>query len=221
MTWALLAVALAGPLPTGDRVATKEGFDWKLDAWRGAPVAELLDAWGVPDRTFSRPDGGEMYIYENRRTHTTERITTGWNYGFGVFGTRTTGGDTIVTKCVITIHVVANHVATTRSEGEDCRFEMSGWTGIVGENWIEPRFAGKANARSKVRVVSVGFRSPASEAGVQPGDVLLQMDGAPVRSVADLERFSDMYSVGGVMGLLLQRAEERHQLRIVLGPPPR
>jgi serine protease Do len=46
--------------------------------------------------------------------------------------------------------------------------------------------------------------SPASRAGVQPGDVIVMLDGAPVRDVGDLQRLLGEELIGrpGTLGIV-------------------
>ena len=38
-----------------------------LDAWIGAPTAEVLDAWGPPLRTLNEADGSTVLVFERTR----------------------------------------------------------------------------------------------------------------------------------------------------------
>jgi hypothetical protein len=53
---ALLAAACIGPRPW---------WAGELEAWQGAPVEELMAAWGSPDRSESGPGGELTLVYES------------------------------------------------------------------------------------------------------------------------------------------------------------
>lgn len=56
MTATLLAACAAAPWWQQD-----------LDAWVGAPTAELLEAWGPPLRTLTAADGSTVLVFERTR----------------------------------------------------------------------------------------------------------------------------------------------------------
>src|SRR5438128_695765 len=61
----------------------------------------------------------------------------------------------------------------------------------------------------------VGFvrpDSPGARAGVQPGDVVDEMSGAPVRNAADLERLSAQRRAGQPTSISVRRGAERRTL---------
>ncbi len=53
---------------------------------------------------------------------------------------------------------------------------------------LRPELAEYFQVEGGILVVNVPDRTPASSAGIQPGDVLIRMDGAPLRSIDDLRR---------------------------------
>lgn len=53
---------------------------------------------------------------------------------------------------------------------------------------LRPELAEYFQVEGGILVVNVPDRTPASEAGIQPGDVLTHMDGSPLRSIEDLRR---------------------------------
>jgi S1-C subfamily serine protease len=58
-------------------------------------------------------------------------------------------------------------------------------------------------------VGSVRPDSPAARAGVVPGDVVVELSGAPVRNAADLERIAAQRKPGQPTSITLQRGSER------------
>ena len=101
-----------------------------------------------------------------------------------------------------------------------------------GVNWpymglnlgdLEPSVAAQLGlpAYSGVLIASVGQGTPAAEAGLQAGDVLLSFDGIPtenVQSLLELLRFS--YSAGDEVVLAVHRDGGETTLRMVLGERP-
>jgi hypothetical protein len=65
---AVLAVAgcASAPTPQASQAADTERrseFDVSLDAWNGAPLAELLKKLGKPSSVAHRPDGSSLYSF--------------------------------------------------------------------------------------------------------------------------------------------------------------
>ena len=69
------------------------------------------------------------------------------------------------------------------------------------------------NARA-VRVESVGKAGPAASAGVEPGDLLVAFEGAPVNGIDDLHRLLTRERIGVECGLTLVRAARKIELRV-------
>ena len=65
-------------------------------------------------------------------------------------------------------------------------------------------------------VGSVRPGSPADRAGVQPGDVVDELSGAPVRSAADLEHIAGQRGPGQPTSISIRRAGQ-HQTLIIPG----
>jgi S1-C subfamily serine protease len=61
--------------------------------------------------------------------------------------------------------------------------------------------------------------SPAARAGLQPGDVIAELSGVPIRSADDLERVAANWTGDRPTSLTLRRAEER--ITAILSPAPR
>jgi hypothetical protein len=60
----ILLLAAAG---LGAACATSQWWHQDLQEWKGAPVTELLDAWGPPLRTLENEDGTPVLVYERVR----------------------------------------------------------------------------------------------------------------------------------------------------------
>ena len=67
-----------------------------------------------------------------------------------------------------------------------------------------------------ILVARVVSGSPADEAGVRRGDILLEVDGEPVNTLADLRAVLRDYQAGDEIELLVQRGDARHTLTAVL-----
>ncbi len=63
-------------------------------------------------------------------------------------------------------------------------------------------------------VGSVRPDSPAARAGIEPGDVIDELSGAPVHSVADLERVGARRRPGAATSVSVRRGDERRTLII-------
>ena len=66
-------------------------------------------------------------------------------------------------------------------------------------------------------VVSAEAGSPADRAGVAEGDVIVELDGKPVRSIDDLQRLLTEEHVGVAVPLVVIRKTEKLELRVTPG----
>ncbi|MCO5171897.1 MAG: PDZ domain-containing protein [Planctomycetes bacterium] len=84
-------------------------------------------------------------------------------------------------------------------------------------------FTGLATAATPrgLRATYVQTESGAARAGVMEGDVVTAVDGAPVRSEADLHEVLALRAVGHEVEVDLLRGEQPLRLRLTLGPRPR
>ena len=86
------------------------------------------------------------------------------------------------------------------------------WLGVVAQNrTIDPRVRRHLDLlqESGVEVMSVEPVGPAGIANVKEGDILLALDGAPIRSVDDVHRLLSQWEVARPMKLSLVRRTER------------
>jgi PDZ domain-containing protein len=72
-------------------------------------------------------------------------------------------------------------------------------------------------------ISDVYLDSPAAKAGLQPTDVIVAVDGKPVRTTADLRRLISAHKPGDVVRLTLRSASSLRQVRVgtVAGPQHR
>lgn len=76
------------------------------------------------------------------------------------------------------------------------------------------------DAEGEVRVASVIDGSPASDSGLQAGDVIVAVDGVPIGDSAALrERFSGS-GIGAAVELTVVRSGDTHSMSLVLASSP-
>jgi S1-C subfamily serine protease len=86
------------------------------------------------------------------------------------------------------------------------------WIGIAGgARPVGPRTAALVGRDRAVEVVEVVEGSPAAVAGLRPEDLIVAVDGMPVRGVDDLQRLLDSEHIGVVTTLEVVRAGSRHE----------
>jgi len=91
------------------------------------------------------------------------------------------------------------------------------WLGIGGEEVLIPAPVARAIglvAPRGVAVRSVERGSPAARAGLEPRDVIVQLQAKPVASVADLHRLLGGDAIGARLELVVLRGAERKVLAI-------
>jgi S1-C subfamily serine protease len=80
------------------------------------------------------------------------------------------------------------------------------YLGVVGGSRpLPPRMAADLGRRQALEVVQLLEGSPAAAAGVRPGDLIVELDGAPVEGVGDLQRLLDGEAVGKQVGMRVGR----------------
>jgi S1-C subfamily serine protease len=85
-----------------------------------------------------------------------------------------------------------------------------------GPRPLPPRARSGRTQAEAVEVIEVVPDSPAARAGVREGDLVLELDGSPVRSAADLQRMMVAELIGRRVPTLIWRAGE--ELRLELTP---
>lgn len=97
-----------------------------------------------------------------------------------------------------------------------------GYLGVTAQPVRVPEaLEGAAGARRGLLVAGVEPGSPAAEAGVLLGDVLLVLDGEPLRSVDDLLVLLGGDRVGRAMPLSFLRGGTAHEVTVTIGDRPR
>jgi serine peptidase DegS len=82
---------------------------------------------------------------------------------------------------------------------------IRGWTGIVPEDFTAEQAAQFSLPRGGVVVTSIYNASPAAQAGVHPGDIVLAVDGAEVQNAQEVLKQLALHRPGGTVKLRLQR----------------
>jgi len=89
------------------------------------------------------------------------------------------------------------------------------WIGIAGgARPLPPRTAALVGRDRAVEVVEVVGESPAARAGLRAEDLIVAVDGVPVRGVDDLQRLLDADRIGADVALSVVRAGERRDVAI-------
>jgi serine protease Do len=84
-----------------------------------------------------------------------------------------------------------------------------------GERPLPPRVAERLGRRSGVEVVEVVSGGAADRAGLRPEDLLVELDGVPLRSVDDLQRLMTAERIGRSIVAVVVRDGEDRTVRIV------
>lgn len=94
-----------------------------------------------------------------------------------------------------------------------------GWTGI-GRISLEPRHAAYTAVSTGSLVIRVSPGSPAAEAGLQVGDVIVAVNGHPVAAYADLAQVTVEAAPGERLRLGIMRQGGRHDVEVPVGAMP-
>jgi serine protease Do len=89
------------------------------------------------------------------------------------------------------------------------------WIGIAGgARPVPPVVAASLGRERAVEVVEVVGDSPASRAGLLPEDLIVAIDGSPVRGVDDLQRLMDASRIGADVSLSVVRSGVAREVAI-------
>jgi S1-C subfamily serine protease len=92
------------------------------------------------------------------------------------------------------------------------------YLGVGGQNVTIPRFVARSQqlkAETGVLVISVEPQSPSEKAGLQEGDVIVNLDNETVRSVDDLHKLLTDARIGAHCELTLLRRSQKISLAVV------
>jgi hypothetical protein len=115
----LMVLLAAAGLATA--CATTQWWHQDLQEWEGAPVAELLDAWGPPLRTLETDDGAPLLVYERVRD-LNPRLDELRDPGARLRTDREGSFFTpaVHSECMVFFELAAERVKTARHEGSAC-----------------------------------------------------------------------------------------------------
>ncbi|MGE3961377.1 MAG: S1C family serine protease [Dehalococcoidia bacterium] len=87
---------------------------------------------------------------------------------------------------------------------------------------LNPAVAGQMGApvSEGVAVQEVASDSPAADAGIAPGDIIIEIDGDPIEGESDLPAALDRLDAGDEVELVVLRAGEEVSVTVVLGEAP-
>jgi len=117
--------------------------------------------------------------------------------------------------CFAVASNTANHVVTELIRHGRVR---RGSIGVAGQTVPLPRrvaYAAGLSLESGVVVAAVEPDSPAAQANLEQGDILLALNGEPVRGIDDLVRLLNGDSIGRIVDLTILRHGEMHTLSVV------
>jgi serine protease Do len=90
------------------------------------------------------------------------------------------------------------------------------YIGIAGgPRPLPPRIAAQLGRRAGVEVVEVADASPAARAGLRPEDLVVELDGAPVTGVGDLQRLMTEELIGRAVDVAVVREGRQLTVRLV------
>ncbi len=69
-------------------------------------------------------------------------------------------------------------------------------------------------------IAEIESGSPADEAGLQRGDIIISLAGEEVENLAELRKIRDRYDIGDVITITVIRNQEEIELELELGSPP-
>lgn len=93
-----------------------------------------------------------------------------------------------------------------------------GYIGVTGQNVPVPRLVARANqmaVSSGVLAESIEHKSPAEEAGLREGDVIVAFAGEPITGVDDLQRQLTDHRIGIAAMMTILRRGQRRQVTVV------
>jgi serine peptidase DegS len=98
---------------------------------------------------------------------------------------------------------------------------IRGWIGIVPEDLSDDQARQLGSAQSGVLIGNLYIGSPAQQAGLQPGDVLTEIDGAAPRSAQDALGRIASHAPGTTVALRGLRGGRTFEVRAQVGERPR
>ena len=175
----------------------------------GSVTAGVVSALG---RSFPTREGAATRMVENV-IQTDAALNPGNSGGALADGRgRVVGINTAVAGVGLGLAVPIN--ATTRriigALMREGRFHRAYLGVAVGPRPLPPRLATQVGRRSGVEVVEVFDGSPAARAGIRPEDLILDIDGVPIRTAGDLQRLMVDEVIGRDVPITIYRNGEVH-----------
>jgi serine protease Do len=98
---------------------------------------------------------------------------------------------------------------------------VRGWLGITIAD-INPEIQNKfkLGASKGVFVNEIYPGTPAADAGIKPGDIILSFDGNPISDVKSLQRLVASTKIGNKVGMEILRGGEKTRLDVTIGKMP-
>jgi len=98
---------------------------------------------------------------------------------------------------------------------------IRGWIGIVPEDISDTQAQQLGLVHGGVVIANLYVGSPAQEAGLKPGDLLLAIDGAPVSSAEDARARIAILKPGSTLTLRDQRGSSQFDVKVQVAEQPR
>jgi S1-C subfamily serine protease len=173
----------------------------------GSVTAGVVSALG---RSFPTREGAATRLVENV-IQTDAALNPGNSGGALADGrARVIGINTAVAGVGLGLAVPIN--ATTRriiaALMREGRFHRAYLGVAVGPRPLPPRLAAEVGRRTGVEVVEVFDGAPAAKAGIRPEDMILDIDGVPIRTAGDLQRVMVDDVIGRSVTIRLSRGGE-------------
>jgi serine protease Do len=97
----------------------------------------------------------------------------------------------------------------------DGRFRRASIGIAVGPRPLPPRMSARLGRAAGVEVVDVVQGSPAADAGLRAEDLIVEVDGMPVESAADLQRLMVAELIGHTVALAVVRGDRMLELGLI------
>lgn len=209
-----LALAVARPTASGPQASLGV-----ISAIAGAPLGSerrpghrrlapaRLEGYLRTDVTFFPGfSGGPLVDVEGRVLGVNVSLIAGprmFRFARGAFGQGFTVDAASVTR---TVELLKTHGRVRRA-----------YLGIASQPVTVPAAGAPAGQTEGLLIVSVEAETPAAQAGVLVGDILVGIEGTPVRDADDLQRALTPERVGTTVRLQLIRGGAGHELSVTLG----
>ena len=98
---------------------------------------------------------------------------------------------------------------------------IQGWIGIAPEDVVQAvEKEGIIQINRSVKITGIYPDSPAFNAGLQPGDIIIQLNSKPVRNAADIREASLRLRKGEVLSVTINRTKETRKVILRIDARP-